>query len=448
MRRRMNWGWLLVLPLLAIVAYIAIADPRGVKDVKVPPTVHKETQGREEVFQTEPTNERPGELPFVPSEPVTAYVSTEGDDGASGDREHPFRTISKAVDSGAETIFVFAGTYRESINVSRPGGKLEIVAKPLSDTQKDVVIDLGTALTMSEDATTGLLKAVHMSKAGDFIRKVFVEKTEDLVYDSKLGNYGFDFEAYACNLWRGNEKLVPVMTVEECQSKAGTWTYDGTFVYVNGEQGEYTLSDGAAEHGICLGYLSEVKLTGITVQYARKNGVYLKGCSDGQISRCYFGYSGLNNGLALESSSAMVRDCEAAFNRTDGFNIHGVSTADFIGCISHDNGDDGLSHHDQSGGMVIGGSYYRNVKAGIASPTFGSRNDIVGTFVYENGTGIYAVSSKDGVYPMCTVSGCLIRDNGIGIKTQRYVLDCWNNVFTGNGKNTEEQFGGQIRIYP
>lgn len=380
--------------------------------------------------------------------PEKVYVSTDGSDSNSGENGKPFRTIGKAVASGAKTIFVLAGTYKESISVSQSGAELQILAKPLSYTDKDVVIDLGTELTMETDSTTGLVRAAFASTSEDFIHKVFVGQTEDLVYDSDLGNYDFDFTAYACNLWSGDTKLTPVLTVAECQAVEGTWTYDGSYVYVNGAAGVYTLNDGAVERGIYLEYLGKVKLMGITVRHARKDAVRLRGCTDAEISRCSFSHSGLHNGLALENSSAVVRNCEASFNRTDGFNIHGVSTADFIDCVSHDNGDDGISHHTESGGMVIGGEYYNNGKGGVCSPTFGSRNSINGVYTHDNGFGVYAVTEedRDEGYPECTVCNCAIVNNTVGIASQRYKLHCWNNVLSGNTTDTNEEYGGTLAV--
>lgn len=371
----------------------------------------------------------------------TVYVSTDGDDRNDGSRNQPFLTINKAVDSGAETIFVFAGVYRESIEVSRTGGRLEIIAKPLSNDNKDVIIDLSVDVDLEKDSTTGLVKAEYRSDENDLLLKAFVDKTESLIY-----NDGYMTTGYSCNLWQGDIKMIPVQSMEECLKKENTWYYDGVYLYANAEEGRYQLSDGTKEYGIMLSWFQEVNLTGITVKYAQKDAVRLKGCSNAEISRCSFGYSGLYCGLALESSSAIVRNCEAMFCRADGLNIHGVSTADFIDCVSHNNGDDGISHHDASGGMIIGGEYYNNTKAGIASPTFGSRNEIIGAFVHHNNVGIYAVTSVDGYYPPCSISDCYIAENNIGISSVRYHLRCWNNIFSGNAYDTKEQDGGVVEI--
>jgi hypothetical protein len=152
--------------------------------------------------------------------------------------------------------------------------------------------------------------------------------------------------------------------------------------------------------------------------------------------------------LALENTSAIVRGCEAMFNRTDGLNIHGTGIADFIDCRSHDNGDDGISHHDKSSGTVIGGEYYGNGKGGVCSPTFGSRNSINGVNVHDNGVGVYAVADGTEVdgHPECNVSNCVIRNNGVGIKTQYYKFVCWGNVLEGNDTDVVEEYGGIVEI--
>ena len=372
----------------------------------------------------------------------TVYVSTDGDDSASGGRDAPLKTINKAIAIGAKTILVMAGQYKETVYLSDPGRELEIIAKPLSYTDKDVVIDLGVSLELAEDSTTGLVKAAYASTEDDFIYKAFVTQYETLIYADS-----FITDGYACNLWSGDTKLVPVLTLAECQATEGTWFYDGSYVYANSTAGTYTLDDGETEYGIYLAGLSKVELTGIAVRHARKDAVRVQSCSDVRICRCSFSRAGLYNGLALENVNAVVRDCRAMYNRTDGLNIHGVGTADFVDCVSHDNGDDGISHHDESGGMVIGGEYYRNVKGGVCSPTFGSRNTVSGVYIHDNGTGVYAVTSEDGDYPECTVSNCLIEDNDVGIRASRYTLHCWGNVLSGNTEVTKTENGGVIDMW-
>lgn len=380
---------------------------------------------------------------FLYNAPVeqAVYVATTGNDSDIGDRNSPFRTINKAVASGAKTIFVFPGTYRESISASRTGGEIEILAKPSSKTEKDVVLDFGTEIAMAEDSETGLVKAAFVSTSDDFIYRAFVSKTETLIYDD-----GFTADGYACNLWHGDTKLIPVLTLAECQATSGTWFYDGANVYANAEAGTFTLADGAVDYGINLSYFKKVKLVGIDVRHARMDGVKLEGCTDAEISRCRFSHSGLYNGLALNNTSATVRDCEAMYNRTDGFNIHGVGTVDFIDCMSHDNWDDGISHHDASDGIVIGGEYYNNGKGGICSPTFGSRNSINGAYIHDNTNGVYAVTDQDGTYPQCTVSNCTIVNNANGIRTSRYELLGWNNTVSGNGRDVVEENGGSWTV--
>ena len=376
---------------------------------------------------------------FLYNAPVeqAVYVATTGDDSNVGDRNNPLRTIKKAVASGAKTIFVFPGTYRESISASRTGGEIEILGKPTSNTNKDVVLDLGQELVMTADSITGLVKAAYAKTANDFIYKAFVSKSETLVYDD-----GFLSNGYACNLWRGNTKLRPVLTLAECQAAADTWFYDGANVYANAEAGTFTLADGAAEYGIHLSYFKKVKLMGIDVRHAKMDGVRLEGCTDAEISRCRFSHSGLYTGLALNNTSATVRNCEAMYNRTDGLNIHGVCTADFIDCVSHDNWDDGISHHDQSGGMILGGEYYRNGKGGVCSPTFGSRNSVSGVYIHDNASGVYTVADAGGEYPPCTVSNCTIVNNTVGVRASRYPLVGWNNTVSGNENDVVEENGG------
>lgn len=388
--------------------------------------------------------------PEEPKEPIeTVYVSTTGTDtnNETGDRDHPFLTINKAINSGAKTIFVMAGTYKESITKSLTGGEIEIIAKPLNTTdKKDVIIDLGYELSMTAESTTGLVKSTYTSTADDFIYKVFVTGEKPIKYVENNTEGKEVSRGYTCNLWSGNTRLTPVLSLEECKNTSNSWYHDGTNIYANANAGTFVLDNGTNQYGINLSYYKKVKLIGITVKYASEIGIWLKGCSESEINRCKFMNTGVYHGLKLESTSSTVRNCEAGYNGKDGLNIHGVSTADFIDCVSHDNLDDGISHHVNSGGMVIGGEYYNNGKGGVCSPTFGSRNGINGVYTHNNVAGIYAVTSVDGDYPPCTVSNCAIIGNETGIRTSRYTLNCWNNILKDNGNDTLCENNGVINM--
>lgn len=374
--------------------------------------------------------------------PQAVYVSTSGSDKYTslGSRNSPFATITKALSTGAKTIYITAGTYREKIALSGGNREIELIAFGQTKENPNVVLDYGTTLTFTE-TDNGLMGATFTSSETDFIYKVFVSQTETLVYDD-----GYVSDGYSVNLWAGNTKLIPKLTVADCLATENSWTYDGSMIYANCSATEMTLSDGSVDIGISMSSLRSVKMSGITVKYARDQAVKLLNCRDSEIDRCEFSYTGLYNGLALENTNSIVRNCEAMYNRTDGFNIHGVCTADFIDCISHDNLDDGISHHEKSNGTIIGGEYYNNGKGGVCSPTFGSRNGVNGVYIHDNVNGVYAVTTEDGDYPTCTVSNCAIVNNNVGIRTSRYTLNCWNNILSGNTTDTKEEDGGTINV--
>jgi hypothetical protein len=374
--------------------------------------------------------------------PQAVYVSPTGSDSyyALGTRNSPFATITKALSTGAKTIFITAGTYREKIALSSSNREIELIAFGQTKENPNVVLDYGITLTFTE-TDNGLMGAAFTSSETDFIYKAFVSQTETLVYDD-----GYVSDGYSVNLWNGNTKLIPKLTVSECLATENSWTYDGSIIYANCSATEMTLSDGSVDIGISMSALRSVKLSGITVKYARDQAVKLLNCRDSEIDRCEFAYTGLYNGLALENTNSIVRNCEAMYNRADGFNIHGVCTADFIDCISHDNWDDGISHHDKSNGAIIGGEYYNNGKGGVCSPTFGSRNGVNGVYIHDNVNGVYAVTNTGGDYPPCNVSNCAIVNNTYGIRTSRYTLNCWNNVLSGNTNSITEENGGTVNV--
>jgi hypothetical protein len=65
-------------------------------------------------------------LAFILSESISAntwYISNQGDDNYSGAKNQPFKTISKGAEMAqvGDTVFVFAGTYRERVSPPRGG---------------------------------------------------------------------------------------------------------------------------------------------------------------------------------------------------------------------------------------------------------------------------------------------------------------------------------------
>lgn len=169
-----------------------------------------------------------------------------------------------------------------------------------------------------------------------------------------------------------------------------------------------------------------------------------------RLTRCQAGGNTFSEGgvtfsvFYFNNVNGVVRDCEAWDSRLDGFNIHGYGDTQFINCVAHDCDDDGISHHDRTTGAVIGGEYYRNSKAGVASPTYGAKVDVIGVYSHDNAQyGLLAASDSRHKASAARVSGCVFKDNGTtDIMVDYATVTAWNMVYDtklvgANGSYTE-----------
>ena len=187
------------------------------------------------------------------------------------------------------------------------------------------------------------------------------------------------------------------------------------------------------------------------------NGILLRECS-GRISNCiaYGGY----NGFKLDGSHISVFRCEAYNNEIDGFNAHdtsaNISEATIIDCFAHDNGDDGLSYHENGKIHVHGGEYNNNGSTGIA-PNGGVNCEIIGSYIHDNDSGIECFNTG-GAYtpkPLMIVSGCMIVNNtsetsgrGYGISARYYDAVINSTAISGNSAGTIANDGNSdITVY-
>ena len=150
--------------------------------------------------------------------------------------------------------------------------------------------------------------------------------------------------------------------------------------------------------------------------------------------RCIFSNNrDLNSmGLLLRTCNGVIRDCEAHHVVKDGFNIHGLGDTQFINCYGHDNGDDGISHHDGCTGMILGGEYCNNVKGGIISAYGGALVNVYDAYIHDNNKwGIYA-GFTDTSLPTshAMMSNCVLKNNReYDIKVEHGDLIAWNNIY-------------------
>ncbi|MDM5270460.1 right-handed parallel beta-helix repeat-containing protein [Bacillus wiedmannii] len=331
----------------------------------------------------------------------TYYVSPNGSDSNEGTTTSTaFSTLQKAVNAGASTIMMARGDY---YNVSVDATSLKDItiipwdhatfdqAKPNG---KMINLYGGEKLSGSWVSHNSIYKQTYSGNT--YYTKVFVDKS--LPIDT-----GGTRPSYNAFLWEDNKKLVPKLTVAEVESTVGTFTFDGTNVYINPYSGSIPIANRtyiAVTKGTVLNTsnVRKVILQDVEAKFCQTTPIIARNIKDLRAQNCAANYGGQADGWSLDNSNGILTDCEGAWNRNDGFNIHGYGDTVFINCSGHDNEDDGISHHDGCTGAIIGGEWYNNGKGGI-SPTYGSIIALYGDISsYNNAYGLYIVGTK-GVTP-------------------------------------------------
>lgn len=146
-------------------------------------------------------------------------------------------------------------------------------------------------------------------------------------------------------------------------------------------------------------------------------------------------------GIRLTNCNGTLKDCLAYNIIKDGFNIHGYGNTEFINCVAHDCGDDGISHHDGCTGLILGGEYYNNVKAGVASPYGNAKIDIHNVYTHNNAYGIYTMSNGGSARPQGRIANCVIKQNSTkDIIALTVDLVGWNNIYDTKDVNAATNF--------
>jgi hypothetical protein len=354
------------------------------------------------------------------------YVSTNGSDSNDGSVNSAFKTIAHALTVG-NIILVSPGLYSEN-NIIVDGKDNVVISASGSGS---VYIDNSEELSLSAGAD-GLLRQAKTTNGSDILNTVFVKKTTPIEDTSSTRSKG-----YNVTLWENKTKLKPLLTYDECLATKGSFTYDGTNIYVNPTSGvsnaKYRLVH-TWSNCIKFSNCKNVKLVDIHCQYVRSSVCHIENCKNVDIENCSFSYSNIGEGLALIDCSGIVRNSNADYNRNDGFNIHGKGTTNFYDCYASNNYDDGISHHDESDGVIRGGEFSYNGKGGVSSPTYGAKVDIYDIEAHHNNYGVYAVADSNANTTF-KLHGCILYDNiEKDLYVDNYVCKSYRSKYTTSGK--------------
>lgn len=197
--------------------------------------------------------------------------------------------------------------------------------------------------------------------------------------------------------------------------------------------------------GMLIANCGSVKLIDIHCDYCLQDSFYIKNVSNLEIVHCVASNNTETNrdGFKLYNVNGVIRDSLAYNVVRDGFNIHGYGYTEFINCVAHDCGDDGISHHDGCTGLILGGEYYSCHKGGVSSPTYGADITIKGVYSHDNAYGICAVSSLSEGYAICKgkIIDCVLKNNTTNdLKLGNVEMAGWGNIYDSKLTDTGTRF--------
>lgn len=374
---------------------------------------------------------------------VIKYISPDGNDTYDGSVLRPYKTLQKAIDEGATSVYATNGIYESGLITLSNRNKFNLFVlndSPPNETdhKPKMIIDNSIELAMGEDSESGLLKGSYTAPNDSQWYKVFVDNTLSVVRS------GLQSESYHAILWECvaddetlDVKLKPVLTLAECQSEQGTFFYDGNGnVYVNKKNADKTTTYKRLrnETGIMFAIqnVKNICIEDVVIKYAPEHGLQLNSCYNAIIRECSFSHTAYRDGLYLLGSNCDVIECNAYKCTGDGFGIALRGQGNFYSCRGHHNYDDGISHHDGSTGEIVGGIYEYNGKGGVASPYSNARVDVSNVISRNNAFGIYAGFGEDE----CSIVSCYFANNRYAIYNGGYTLDFLNCYFTDNTMKT------------
>jgi hypothetical protein len=363
---------------------------------------------------------------------IPCYVSPNGNDYNLGTETNPFATIQHAIDEGYKRIFLEAGEYKEqTVSIVGKNG-IKIICNTANlennlfeshNRQAKAKIDNSIDVTGLE-AYNSIFRTALTVGADSSFQKVFVDKTLDLVY-SGSAYYG-RITTYNAILWEMGasildcSRLKPVLSVSACEAEQGTFTYDGSYLYINPTGGSITGktykrlnmdTNAVNTSGFYLNNCTDVTIEGVDVMFFPYYGLRAVRCSNLKVNNCGFGFTSYGSASQWEGSNAVIRHCTAMRAGADGFGITTCGNCSFYDCNGIGCYDDGISHHDGAEGVIDGGVWSNCLKGGI-TPSFGSKVTVRNAVCKDNLYGIWYTQSgsriTDGTQIM---QNCLAFDN-------------------------------------
>lgn len=330
----------------------------------------------------------------------TLYVSPNGSDSNDGETEgKPLATFQRAIDMGASVIMAerkpfynqtFSCTDGRPFTLKPYGTDTFALDKP--DRAK-ITIRNGTFYAGT--LANGLYTFPHAGS--NLYKQVFIDKTLSPLSTGSRPSYNAGLWQNHLD-WTLDEKLKPVLTLDEVKAERGTFTWDGSIVTVNPFNNALTptgfTAHGNAELTVNLKNCEKVCIEDLNVEYSLYRNFSITNCKEIRLQNVIGKYTMFADGFQLDNSNGIFHNCESHKVRNDGFNLHGYGDTHFYDCEGHYNGDDGISHHDGCTGSINGSYFSRNGKSGIA-PTYGAKIDLFNNLCTDQPYNYYCVSTSD-----------------------------------------------------
>lgn len=338
------------------------------------------------------------------------YVSPSGSDDGDGTESHPLATINKAISLGFKNIELAPGHYvGQKLNIEN-NSDIKIVCNAHS--QSVSMLDNRTrrsraifdnSVNVENLVAYGSIYRTPLSVGEDHtFTKVFITQTLPPVYTAP--DYYGRTPTYNALLWEivdnilDCKKVVPVLTLAECQSTNGTFFYDGTYLYVNPYGGTITSKtykrlyfDEITSEGGVIKNVTNMVMENVDFIFFPNHGCNFTYCTDLVVKNCGFGFSAISSAAYIYDTDAEYFSCDAYHAGSDGFGIVGYGNASFFNCNGIHCYDDGVSHHDGCAGVIDGGYWAYNGKGGVA-PTYGSKVNVQNVVSENNVYGLYLVA--------------------------------------------------------
>lgn len=375
------------------------------------------------------------------------YISPDGSDSNDGlTADTPKKTVKACVSAGAKRISAKRGNYAEQVSLSDIE-HLEIFPTDNDQTYSTdadwppIVFDLSDTLEVSSLADYNSIKRVaYSNSANEQFDKVFTKQSLAGVigtgYNATVWLMSAD-ETTVC------QKLKPVLTIAEVEAENGTFTWDGSYIYINADTTdvEKICVPTNWDSGFRIANAGKVILREVEVRFSGSYNVWILNCPYCDLYKVSARYSSYASGIDIDNANGTLTACYATKNY-DGFGISGYGHTTYIDCVSEFNTDDGVSHHNGSCGTFIGGRYEGNGKGGN-TPAYGAKVNIYGGIYKNNGSfgiGYLYTSTRNPASGM--VQGAVMEGNPVGLSVDanctvvalncHYVNNTTGKVFNGN----------------